>query len=200
MSTGVEFARALMRQARETFEANVRDLTIEDALFAAGGYRSALGVLKHLGGWHWVYWSYAFEAEPRHYPRVDWPRGLIGTIDPSQPYLEELIAWAGAAMRAWDGSLMALPEAELAAPHRLHWGATAPLADIAVLIANHATYHTGEMNMLLSIKRGEAWEYSEEVEENHIDTFGHALRPEWMTPAQAVAYEARWRAGRATGP
>ena len=48
--------------------------------------------------------------------------------------------------------------------------------------------------MLLSIARGEAWEYTEEVEENHISTAEHGVRPGWMSDEQAKAYEAAWRA------
>jgi len=43
-------------------KANIASLTLDEALFAAGGYRSILGVLKHLGGWAHVYRSYAFDA------------------------------------------------------------------------------------------------------------------------------------------
>jgi hypothetical protein len=42
---------------------------------------------------------------------------------------------------------------------------------------------------MLSILRGQAWEYTEEVEENHISTQGHRLRPGWMSDQQAAAYE-----------
>jgi hypothetical protein len=47
--------------------------------------------------------------------------------------------------------------------------------------------------MLLSIARGEAWKYGEEVEENHISTAGHGVRPDWMTDEQAREYEAKLR-------
>jgi hypothetical protein len=33
---------------------------------------------------------------------------------------------------------------------------------------------------LLSIYRGEAWEETEEVEENNISTIGHRVRPLWL--------------------
>jgi hypothetical protein len=42
-------------------------------------------------------------------------------------------------------------------------------------------YQTGEINQLLSIVRGEAWEEYEEVEENHIPTAGHRVRPPWLS-------------------
>ena len=41
-------------------------------------------------------------------------------------------------------------------------------------------YHAGELNQVLSICRGEAWEKGEEVEENHISTVGHRVRPPWL--------------------
>jgi len=48
--------------------------------------------------------------------------------------------------------------------------------------------------MLLSIARGEAWEYTEEVEENHIPTFDHAVQPGWMSDEEAAAYRSAWQA------
>jgi hypothetical protein len=42
---------------------------------------------------------------------------------------------------------------------------------------------------ILAIRRGQAWEYGEEVEENHIATVGHRVRPAWMTDEQAAAFE-----------
>ena len=51
----------------------------------------------------------------------------------------------------------------------------------------HVAFHLGEFNMLLSIKREEAWEWGEEVEENHIDTFGHGVRAHWMSDDIAAA-------------
>jgi hypothetical protein len=58
------------------------------------------------------------------------------------------------------------------------------------MVANHWTYHAGELNEVLAIRRGEAWEYGEEVEENHISTAGHRMRPNWMSDEQAAHYEA----------
>ena len=45
----------------------------------------------------------------------------------------------------------AVADEDLDAPHPLHWRATAPLFDIVVLVANHWTYHAGEINAILSI-------------------------------------------------
>jgi hypothetical protein len=65
----------------------------------------------------------------------------------------------------------------------MHWGELRPLFDIVVTIARHHVYHAGEINQLLSIARGEAWEEYEEVEENHISTVGHRVRPPWLSPS-----------------
>jgi hypothetical protein len=171
----------------------VAALTLEEALFAAGGYRSALGVLKHLGGWVHVYHSYAFDPAPRHFDHTSWPRGMKDTVVAERDYVEEVVAWVDDGLRAWETALAELPEDEIELNRQVHWGTTAPLGDIVVMTANHVVYHTGELNMLLSIARGEAWEYTEEVEENHISTYGHGVRPGWMPSDHAQNYEAELR-------
>jgi hypothetical protein len=40
------------------------------------------------------------------------------------------------------------------------------------------------------MRGGEAWEYGEEVEENHISTLGHRVRPPWITDEEAARHEA----------
>jgi hypothetical protein len=191
MGARVANARATLEHTRLLFTNNVRSLTLDEALFAAGGYRSILGVLKHMGGWIHVYWSYAFEPAPRHWDRTSWPRGLRDTVDATRDYLDEVIAWVDAGLQAWIDALAPLDEDAMEQTRPLHWGGTAPLAQIATMIDHEVMYHTGELNMLLSIARAEAWEYTEEVEENHISTFGHGVRPPWMTDEQARDYERR---------
>ena len=73
----------------------------------------------------------------------------------------------------------------------MHWGEEAPLREIVAMVAGHRSFHTGEINEILAIRRQEAWEYTEEVEENHIDTTGHGLRPAWMSDEEAAAHERR---------
>lgn len=189
MRERVEFALQVLRRAESSFTDNVRSLTVEEALFAAGGHRSILGVLKHIGGWVHVYRSYAFDDEPRHWAQTSWPRGLRDTVDPTAAYVAEVISWIEAGLGAWQEALAGLQDGDLDSPHRLHWGETAPLARIVIGVAHHVIYHTGELNMLLSIARSEAWEYSEEVEENHISTYGHGVRAAWMTDEQARQHE-----------
>ena len=67
------------------------------------------------------------------------------------------------------------------------------LAEVVTLSMQHVVFHLGEFNMLLSIKREEAWEWTEKVEENHIDTYGHGLRPNWMSDEIAHAHEEKLR-------
>jgi uncharacterized damage-inducible protein DinB len=160
---------------------NVAGLTLEQALFVPpGGFRSSLGTLKHIAGWSHVYRSFAFDQQPKHWLQAEWPRGLRDTVVTSQAYLEEIIVWLGDAHRLWLDSLGALKEADIDRPGPLHWGGSAPLSAIVALVANHYVYHAGEINQLLSICRGEAWEETEEVEENHISTVGHRVKPSWM--------------------
>ena len=176
--------------ARQGLIGNLRGLTLQEALQSAGGYRSILGILKHTAGWSHVYHSYAFEPAPRHWRAIDWPRGLRDTVETSQAYLDEIVAWFEASAAKWRASLEGLADEEFDQPRPCHWGATAPLWDIVAMVATHWSYHTGELNAVLAILRGEAWEYTEEVEENHISTAGHRLRPGWMSDEQAKGYEA----------
>jgi DinB superfamily len=198
MGTRVENARGILAYARLLFTNNVQSLTVDEALFAAGGYRSILGVLKHVGGWVHVYWSYAFEPTPKHWDRTSWPRDLRDTVDSSPEYLREVIAWMDDGLQAWDDALAAVEDDDLDRPRPLHWGGTASLGQIVVMVDHEVMYHTGELNMLLSISRGEAWEYTEEVEENHISTFGHGVRASWMSDEQAYRHEEALRIARTT--
>ncbi|HXH22254.1 MAG TPA: DinB family protein [Dehalococcoidia bacterium] len=183
-------ASALLSQSYGLLRNNLEGLTLEEALASAGGLRSVLGILKHTAGWSHVYHSYAFDAEPLHWAQTGWPRGLRDTIDPSREYLDEVLLWLDDSWERWQESLRPLPDEAFDEPHRCHWGTMAPLFDLVVMVANHWAYHAGEINEVLAICRREAWEYAEEVEENHISTAGHRIRPAWMTPEQAARYEA----------
>ena len=182
-------ARAILEEAHRTFVDQVRDLTIDETLDAAGGYRSCLGVMKHVAGWSAVYLSYAFDEEPRHWDATEWPRGFRDRIEPSAAYVDEILVWFEQTYDAWLACVA--DPADLDAPRPVHWGGTAPLEEIVAMVAAHWTYHAGEINEILALRRGEAWEYGEEVEENHIDTAGHGVRPAWMTDAEAASFEAR---------
>ena len=194
MNAPVDVARTFLRTAFGTFADNVRDLTLEEALDAGNGSRSILGLMKHVAGWGHVYRSYAFDAEPRHWLEVDWPRGLVDEIDPSLAYVREIEAWAARAADAWLASLETVRD--LGEPRPVHWGERLPLGEIVALQADHWSYHAGEINAILAAHRGEAWEYGEEVEENHISTLGHSVRGPWMSDEDVAQHEARLRAHR----
>jgi uncharacterized protein DUF664 len=182
-----DVARAALAEAHRTFVDNTKTITLEEALFSAGGYRSILGIAKHVAGWSAVYHSYAFEPEPRHWDRTDWPRELRDRIEPTKEYLDDILAWFEQTCERWLASLQHCED--LDTPRPVHWGNTAPLADIVVMVAAHWLYHAGEINAILAIRRAEAWEYGEEVEENHISTLGHGVRPNWMTDQEAAQFE-----------
>ena len=190
MRTRSELATSTLAHPRQLLNDNIKGLTLEEALHAAAGYRSILGILKHTASWSHVYHSYAFEPEPRHLRAIGWPRSLQDTIDPSQEYLSEIVAWFEQSTELWNASLAQVSDEAFDEPRPLHWGETLPLFDIVVLVAMHWSYHAGELNEILAILRGEAWVYTEEVEENHISTAGHRLKPDWMSQEQADGYEA----------
>ncbi len=182
-----DLARATLEDARRTFTENLGGVSLDEAFASAGGYRSVLGIAKHVAGWSEVYRSYAFEPEPRHWEGTDWPRGLRDRIEPSQEYLDEILAWFDDTAERWLSSVEAAED--LGAPVPVHWGGTAPLREIVVMVAGHWQYHAGEINAILAIQRGQAWEYGEEVEENHISTVGHGVRPAWMSDEDAAPFE-----------
>jgi hypothetical protein len=160
--------------------ANVKNVSLEEMLFVPeGGYRSMLGTLKHIAGWSAVYRSYAFDEQPRHWQHTDWPRGLRDTIDPSQEYVDEVVGWLERSHTRWLENLGSIGDQEIDQPRPLHMGQKAPLPFIIAIISNHHSFHAGEMNQVLSIKRGEAWEEDEEVEENNVSTVGHRVKPPW---------------------
>ncbi len=170
-----DLARAALERAHGTFVDNTARLTLEEALDSAGGYRSILGIAKHVAAWSAVYHSYAFEAEPRHWDRTDWPRGMRDWIEPTKGYVDEVMAWYERRYERWLESLG--DRADFDAPRPPHWGSSGPLADIVLMVAGHWIYHAGEINAILAIRRDEAWEYSEEVEENHARPSATAFDP-----------------------
>jgi uncharacterized damage-inducible protein DinB len=181
-------ALAVLEEAHRMFVENVRGISLDEAMFAAGGHRSILGIAKHVAASSAVYHSYAFEPEPRHWDETDWPRGLRDRIDPSEPYLRENLDWFERTYERWRTSVEEATDLDHSRP--VHWGGTAPLRDIVIMVTSHWLYHAGEINAILAICRSEAWEYGEEVEENHLSTVGHRVRPAWMTDEEAAAYEA----------
>jgi len=156
------------------------NLTLEEAIFVpTGGYRSVLGTLTHAAGWSHVYRSYAFDPTPKRWHEIDWPHGLRDTVMKSLPHVRDVVAWFWSSHGQWMEGLSGVTDDELDEPHPVHWAETAPLFDIVVIIAGHHIYHAGELNQVLSICRGEAWEEGEEVEENNVSTLGHRVVPPW---------------------
>jgi hypothetical protein len=172
-------AVASLEAARTMFVDNVRGITIEEALDAGGGFRSILGLMKHTAAWSAVYHSYAFDQTPRTWGETDWPRGLRARIDPSAEYLAEVLVWFEEGAGKWLESIR--EPVDLGRSTALHWGERWPLREVVAYVAAHWAYHAGEINMILAIRRGEAWEYGEHVEENHIPTIGHSVRREWAS-------------------
>jgi hypothetical protein len=176
----LELTRHWLKYAFQVMTGHLDKPTLEEALFVPqGGYRSVLGTLKHAAGWSHVYRSYAFDPEPRHWNEIAWPNGLRDTVIKSQSYVNDVTAWFELSHQHWMDALSSLTDDQLDELRPLHWGAKAPLHDIVVMIAGHHIYHAGELNQVLSIYRGEAWEEGEEVEENNVSTIGHRVIPPW---------------------
>jgi hypothetical protein len=180
MRSRLDLTRWLLEHAFRVMTGHLDNLTLEEALFVPkDGYRSVLGTLKHAAGWSHVYRSYAFDPAPRHWNQLDWPSGLRDTVIKSESYVGDVIAWFELSHEQWMDSLSSITEDQLDELCPLHWGEEAPLYNIVVMIAGHHIYHAGELNQVLSISRGEAWEEGEEVEENNVSTIGHRVVPPW---------------------
>ena len=180
MRSTLELTRHLLEHAFQVMAGHLDNLALEEALFVPqGGYRSVLGTLKHAAGWSHVYCSYAFDPVPRHWNELDWPHGLRDTVLKSQSSVNDVITWFELSHRQWMDSLSSVTNDQLDELRPLHWGEKAPLYDIVVITAGHRLYHAGELNQVLSICRGEAWEEGEEVEENNVSTIGHRVVPPW---------------------
>jgi hypothetical protein len=177
----MDLAISILESSYRYMMRHMENVTLDEALFVPeGGYRSVLGTLKHAAGWSHVYRSYAFDDIPRHWKDIDWPFGLRDSVIKSPGYLSAVVEWFQEAHRRWVGDLESLEDGQVEELRKLHWGEEAPLFDIAVMISRHHVYHSGEINQILSIYRGEAWEEGEEVEENNISTVGHRVKPPWL--------------------
>ena len=106
--------------------------------------------------------SFAFDDAPRSWNETDWPRGLRERIEPSAEYLSELLAWFDRASSGWLDAIR--DDVDLDELRPVHWGETWPLRDIVAYVAAHWAYHAGEINLILAVRRGEAWEPDEHVE------------------------------------
>ncbi len=176
-----DLAINLIDSAKRILDDNLKSLKLEEALFVPqGGYRSIIGTLKHMGGWSYVYCSYAFDPSPVSWQNLDWPHKLKDTVIKSESYLKDLIVWLDQSIILWKEKISQVGEDELEEQRPLHWGETMRLFDIIRLISHHFVYHAGEINQLLSIYRQEAWEEGEQVEENVIASEGHRVIPPWM--------------------
>lgn len=184
-------ARTILTDAHRTFVDEVDGLTLDGWLEAAGGHRSILGLTKHIAGWTAVYRSYALDETPVGWDEAAWPRGLRETVDPTEGYAREVLDWLAESVAAWLAGIEEPSDLDEIRP--LHWGETAPLGRIVAMAANHLAYHAGEINEILAIRRGEAWEYGEAVEENHIASVDHLVRRPWVGDERAAAYERRLR-------
>jgi len=141
-----DLVRITLGEAHRVFVENVRGISLDEALEAAGGFRSVLGIAKHTAAWNAVYHSCAFEPAPSHWDTTDSPRGLRDQIDPSAEYLGEILAWFERTDAAWLASLAEVED--FSEPRPIHWGGSVSLADIVAMVAAHWAYHAGEINSI----------------------------------------------------
>ena len=122
MRTRTALALRVLQTSQQMLKENISGLTLDEALEAAGGYRSVLGILKHTASWSHVYHSYAFEQEPTHLNTLAWPRGLRDTIEQTQDYVDEIVAWLEESFGLWEKSVGSAREEDFDEERLLHWG------------------------------------------------------------------------------
>lgn len=177
----IEIAAFMLRRSFDTFLEHVEDLSLEEMLFVpTGGYRSVLGILKHAAAWGHVYRSFAYDRKPKNWASIDWPSGLRDSINTTEEYVRAIIEWTIQSKQQWIRNIKKTNLDQLGEMRPVHWGEERPLYQIIVMVAGHNYYHAGELNQSLSIRRGEAWEEGEEVEENLISTEGQRVIPPWQ--------------------
>jgi hypothetical protein len=190
MSTEHAVARSTLEAARLMFISNVEGITLDEALDTAGGFRSIIGLIKHTAGWTAVYRSFAFDATPRTWMETDWPRRLRERIDPSVDYLRSCSP--GSTRCRTTGSTR-FARASILMSHGRCTGRAVAASPHRRLRSRPRAYHAGEINLILAVRRNEAWEYGEHVEENHISTIGHSVRGPWFTDEYINQVEAEMR-------
>ncbi|HEX3049757.1 MAG TPA: DinB family protein [Aggregatilineaceae bacterium] len=127
--------------------ANLKDLRDEDwETIPAGGERSIVDIVDHVGSAKWMYQDHAFGA---------------GTISHEESFIAgqkrshtELIDWLLEGHRCWIDSLSALTDDQLDGERLLPWGETMPLRTIIHIVIAHDTYHAGEINHLRALLQG----------------------------------------------
>lgn len=102
MRTRLEIRLQLPDSAFGILSDNLKELTLEEALFVpAGGFRSTVGTIKHAASWSHVYRSYAFDTSPISWHNLEWPHGLDDTIIKSESNLFDLIHWLNLSHKLW---------------------------------------------------------------------------------------------------
>ena len=150
--------------------------------------RSVLGLMKHTAGWSEVYHSFAFDSKPHGWDDADWPAPPPRTHRTLAGLRRRGLGVVRARRRR-----LACGGRRRRRPRRAETGVLgrhAPLREIVAIVAGHWQYHACEINAILAIRRGEAWEFGEAVEENHI---GRSVRREWISDEDAERYEERLR-------
>ena len=151
MDAAHRVARATLESGRQTFLDNVTGISLEEALDAGGGFRSIHGLAKHTAAWTAVYHSFAFDEAPRSWAATDWPRGLRERIEPSEGYIQEVLAWFERSSERWLRSVEQPTDLDEARP--VHGGDVWPLRQIVAYTATHWAYHAGEINVIIANRR-----------------------------------------------
>jgi DinB superfamily len=123
---------------------NLRALVPEDWLWVpAGGYRSICDIVRHAGGYKFMYHDYAFGGAT-----LTWEDPLVDGVDALASSVSA-IAWLRAGQQRLCQSIAApVDDAELLRPRLTNWGEREETRWIIAVMIQHDLYHVGEINHL----------------------------------------------------
>jgi hypothetical protein len=146
---------------------NLASVTEDDWLWVPpGGARTIRAITSHVGGVVYQYYDRAFGGRAVFGdPITSWnvPAGNlgVGTDDleggplPNEPAMADVVAWVTERHRAFRDAVAGLDDAGLSEERSNHRGLMRPMRWFVTVMAQHYTYHAGEINHIRALHQGD---------------------------------------------
>ena len=152
---------------RESMLGNLASVTEEDWLWVPPhGARTIRRIIGHVGGAAYLYYDRAFGGHADFGEPINWniPAGNLGHgtlelagsphLDPEPP-MADVVAWATERARIFWGAVAALDDDDQLREERLnHHRQHRPISWFAAVMAQHYSYHAGEINHIRALHQG----------------------------------------------